>query len=228
MTLGLDPRGCFAKVPRQNSAGVRALFLGLFCLFDELADLSEGLVAQVMLDLAGVLRGHFGRDPQQREQPGETFVTVVDPAGNGHAAFIERDQSFGIHGDIAVFPQLLHGDADAGLGVSQLVDDVNGPHLPPPLLQNQDGLQIVLCGLVDYHGAQPFSLENKSLAGKREPPIGRDLFRAGKVMRIVEKRETCFNMSLFFGGDKRDRTADLLTASQALSRTIGYAPPDGL
>ncbi|WP_287967177.1 hypothetical protein, partial [Oscillibacter sp. KLE 1728] len=69
---------------------------------------------------------------------------------------------------------------------------------------------------MDYHGAQPFSLENKSLAGKREPPIGRDLFRAGKVMRIVEKRETCFNMSLFFGGDKRDRTADLLTASQAL------------
>ena len=31
----------------------------------------------------------------------------------------------------------------------------------------------------------------------RQPPIGRDLFRAGKVMRIVEKRETCFNMSLF-------------------------------
>jgi hypothetical protein len=29
----------------------------------------------------------------------------------------------------------------------------------------------------------------------------------------------------FIGGDKRDRTADLLTASQALSRSIGYAPP---
>ena len=42
-------------------------------------------------------------------------------------------------------------------------------------------------------------------------------------MRIVEKRETCFNMSLFFGGDKRDRTADLLTASQALSQ-LSYTP----
>ena len=41
-------------------------------------------------------------------------------------------------------------------------------------------------------------------------------------MRIVEKRETCFNMSLFFG-DKRDRTADLLTASQALSQ-LSYTP----
>ena len=166
MTLGLDPRGCFAKVPRQNSAGVRALFLGLFCLFDELADLSEGLVAQVMLDLAGVLRGHFGRDPQQREQPGETFVTVVDPAGNGHAAFIERDQSFGIHGDIAVFPQLLHGDADAGLGVAQLVDDINGAHMPAPLLQNQNGLQIVLSGFVDDHGRNLLRAKGYWYAGR--------------------------------------------------------------
>ena len=31
-----------------------------------------------------------------------------------------------------------------------------------------------------------------------------------------------------FGGDKRDRTADLLNAIQALSRTTGYAPSDGL
>ena len=30
-------------------------------------------------------------------------------------------------------------------------------------------------------------------------------------------------MSFFFGGDKRDRTADLLTASQALSQ-LSYTP----
>ena len=30
------------------------------------------------------------------------------------------------------------------------------------------------------------------------------------------------------GGDEGDRTPDLLTASQALSRTTGYAPSDGL
>lgn len=42
-------------------------------------------------------------------------------------------------------------------------------------------------------------------------------------MRIVEKRETCFNMSLFFGGDKRDRTADLLNAIQTLSQ-LSYTP----
>ena len=32
----------------------------------------------------------------------------------------------------------------------------------------------------------------------------------------------------FFGGDEGDRTLYLLNAIQALSRTIGYAPPDGL
>ena len=31
--------------------------------------------------------------------------------------------------------------------------------------------------------------------------------------------------SSVFGGDKRDRTADLLNAIQALSRVIGQAPP---
>ena len=30
---------------------------------------------------------------------------------------------------------------------------------------------------------------------------------------------------LFFGGDKRDRTADLLNAIQALSRVTSGAPP---
>ena len=34
--------------------------------------------------------------------------------------------------------------------------------------------------------------------------------------------------TVLFGGDYRDRTGDLLHAMQALSRTIGYAPPDGL
>jgi hypothetical protein len=33
---------------------------------------------------------------------------------------------------------------------------------------------------------------------------------------------------IIFGGDKRDRTADLLNAIQALSRSIGYAPPQSL
>ena len=43
-----------------------------------------------------------------------------------------------------------------------------------------------------------------------------------------ENLETNTVSRFFVGGDKRDRTADLLNAIQALSRTIGYAPPDGL
>ena len=37
--------------------------------------------------------------------------------------------------------------------------------------------------------------------------------------RRMKNKRTAFAVRLF-GGDKRDRTADLLTASQALSRTI--------
>ena len=48
-------------------------------------------------------------------------------------------------------------------------------------------------------------------------------FRMDKTMTHTFK---C--VSHYFGGDKRDRTADLLNAIQALSRTTGYAPSDGL
>ena len=56
---------------------------------------------------------------------------------------------------------------------------------------------------------------------------------AGYADFITEKGKGLFShenkpFCVPFGGDKRDRTADLLNAIQALSRTIGYAPPDGL
>ena len=53
-----------------------------------------------------------------------------------------------------------------------------------------------------------------------------------KPMFLIHSRESLKRIGIRFsqtcGGDKRDRTADLLNAIQALSRTIGYAPPDGL
>lgn len=51
------------EVPRQSPAGAPILGLGLFRLFNELADLAEGLITQIVFDLAGVLRGHFGETP---------------------------------------------------------------------------------------------------------------------------------------------------------------------
>ena len=39
----------------------------------------------------------------------------------------------------------------------------------------------------------------------------------------IRKTAKNFRLRLFFGGDKRDRTADLLTASQALSQ-LSYTP----
>ena len=56
---------------------------------------------------------------------------------------------------------------------------------------------------------------------------------AGYADFITEKGKGLFShenkpFCVPFGGDKRDRTADLLNAIQALSRTTGYAPSDGL
>ena len=41
--------------------------------------------------------------------------------------------------------------------------------------------------------------------------------------RKAKRKSTDFSVSAFFGGDKRDRTADLLNAIQALSQ-LSYTP----
>ena len=50
---------------------------------------------------------------------------------------------------------------------------------------------------------------------------------AGTALRQTrnrrQKRKAAAFAAAFFGGDKRDRTADLLTASQALSQ-LSYTP----
>ena len=111
----------------------------------------KGLLAEVVLHLTCVRRRVLRRDAQKREQLREGPVAVIDPAGNLHAAVIESDQAVRRHGDIAVFPQFFHGNADAGLGVAQFVDNVNGTHGTTPVPQDQYGFQIVLRGLMDGH-----------------------------------------------------------------------------
>ena len=80
--------------------------------------------------------------------------------------------------------------------------------------------------------AVPESAEKSPLPLERaEKQTVRDIARPGKCSdpkRIRGKPKEKSPQTLLFtaiGGDKRDRTADLLTASQTLSRNIGYAPP---
>jgi hypothetical protein len=86
-------------------------------------------------------------------------VTVVNTAGDFHTALSQGDVPVSGHGDIAAFPQLFHGNTDAGLGEPQFVHHVDGPDLAGLFLNNQDGLQVILCGFVyDQDNAPPFCL----------------------------------------------------------------------
>ena len=68
-------------------------------------------------------------------------------------ARIQQGQvALAVHRDIAIFPQFFHGNADAGFGIAQLIDHVNGAHPAHPLGQHQDSFKVIFRGLVDLHG----------------------------------------------------------------------------
>ena len=50
-----------------------------------------------------------------------------------------------IHADMAAVAEILHGHADAGLGKSQLIGDINGADIWLSQTEDQDGLQIIFC-----------------------------------------------------------------------------------
>ena len=93
----------------------------------EAADGAEGLGAQVVLDLAGVL------------------------AGDLHPLVGQMDEAAGVHGDIAVLPQALGGIADAGLGDAQLFGDVDGADVSVLFLEHEHCFKIILCAFSDNH-----------------------------------------------------------------------------
>ena len=123
------------------------------------ADGGKGLVADVVLDLAGVFLRHLGVHPQSDEEAGQSVVPVQHTGGNGHAGVRQGDEPLPVHGDIAVFPQPLGGVADTGLGDTQMLRHVDGTDIAALLLHHQHGLQIVLRGFLYLHGKlhQPFS-----------------------------------------------------------------------
>ena len=116
-----------------------------------LPDFGQGGLAEDVLGLAGVLGGGLFVHPQLHEEVGQQTVAAVDPLGNLLARGQKRQIALAVHRNVAVFPQLFHGDADAGLGVAQLIDNVDGAHLALALGEHQDGFQIIFCGLVDDH-----------------------------------------------------------------------------
>ena len=81
-----------------------------------------------------------------------------------------------------------------------------------------------------YDGIQKMGMK-KGAFKKSERPMGECACVAGicqSAKHTYEKRLVSFETSLFpvyLGGDKRDRTADLLNAIQALSQIMFSMPP---
>ena len=116
------------------------------------ADLFQRLLAEDVLCLAGILGGGLFVHAQLHEEVGEQTMAAVDAFCDLTARLQQGQVAFAVHRDIAVFPQLFHGDAHARLGKAQLIDHVNGAHFAHALGQHQDRFKIIFCGLVDLHG----------------------------------------------------------------------------
>jgi len=83
---------------------------------------------------------------------GQQAVAAVDALCDLAARFQQGQVALTVHRDIAVLPQLLHGNAHACLGIAQLIDHVDGTDTAHSLVEHQDRFKIIFCGLVDLHG----------------------------------------------------------------------------
>ena len=134
---------------------------------DMALDAGKGLGAQVMLHLAGVDLGHILRHAQADEEIRQQPVALIDAPGDLLPLGQEGDVAVVGHGDVAVFPQLFHSDADAGLGHPQVSRDVDGADDAVLLPEHEDGLEIILGGFINVHCKGSFPALRAVSGGKK-------------------------------------------------------------
>ena len=108
------------------------------------ADGVIGLLADVVLDLAGVLLRGPGVHAEGDEEGSERFVAVEHFGGDGHAGLRERDESILIHRDVPALLETARGVGDARLCHAEVLRHVNGANVSVLELHHQHGLEIVL------------------------------------------------------------------------------------
>ena len=136
-----------------------------------LADLFQRLLAEDVLCLAGILGGSLFVHAQLHEEVGEQTMAAVDAFCDLTARLQQGQVALTVHRNVAVLPQLFHRDADAGFGVAQFVDHVDGTDAAHPLIQHQDRFKVIFCGLVDLHVI--------GLLPRKFPVRGTQAFRSG-------------------------------------------------
>ena len=103
----------------------------------------KALLADDVLNSAGIFGGYLGVDPQHDQKIGNQGMALINLVGDGLSCGEQRDGAFGADGDISVLPEVFHGYADAGFGESQLIGNVDGAHSALLIMKNQDRFQIV-------------------------------------------------------------------------------------
>ena len=112
----------------------------------------EGLVTQVMFDLAGVLFDIFLRYAKLYQVLCQCPVTVVNLSCDRISFIRQGNQIIRTHVDKPVFPELPHGHTDRSFGHLQAGCNINGSYMTFSFHHHQDLLQIVLRGFMNCHG----------------------------------------------------------------------------
>ena len=71
---------------------------------------------------------------------------------DGKTCIQEGDVAAGIHFDVAVFTEMLHGDADAGFCIFKLARNIDGADHTVSFLQNKYRFEIVFRRFQNFHG----------------------------------------------------------------------------
>ena len=101
------------------------LFIKAFAvLFDRL----EGFRAYDVLDLAGILGCGFAVNAERDEKIGQYRVAFVKTFCGFDALFGQRDEARAVNVDVFARLEDPDGAADARLGISHTLCDVNGAH----------------------------------------------------------------------------------------------------
>lgn len=105
----------------------------------------KALLADDMLDPAGILGGSLSADAQGFQPLGQDPVALIDHFRDLFSSGSQGNVAVFVHADMAAVAEILHGHADAWLRKSQLIGDIDGTDVWLIQTEDQYGLQIVFC-----------------------------------------------------------------------------------
>ena len=105
-------------------------YIGLFGIrFHMPLDRFKRLVAEIVLDLAGVVHSGFAADAEHDKHIGEQLMALKHVRGNLQTFFGQEDVVVLVDGDKAVFAHLAQDDGYRRTGIGEIRADVDGMHL---------------------------------------------------------------------------------------------------